>query len=96
MHSLMLAILCFVLILEAFMLATSIMKFHVPESQWLDPLATKTIPFAQLLTCGGIAVAIWLSHDGNNSGKSAVPLLLYSILSLVATEVSVSLLRPLN
>jgi hypothetical protein len=36
MHFSMLAILCFVLILEAFMLATSFIKFYNPDS-WLDP-----------------------------------------------------------
>ena len=91
----MLAILCFALILQAFMLATSILKVYIP-GLLLDRLAAKTIPFAQLLTCGGIAVAIWLSQDVNNSENLAVPSLIYVVLSLVATEVSVSLLRFLD
>jgi hypothetical protein len=87
----MLAILCFVLILEAFMLATSFIKFYNPDSR-LNPVAAKIVPAAQLLACVGIGVAIWLLQDVNNHQKLAVPFLLYVISSIVATEVSLCLL----
>jgi hypothetical protein len=89
----MLTILCFALILGVIMLATSIMRFYIP-ALILNPEAAKAIPVAQLLICVGTGVAIWLSQDTNNGQNLTVPSLLYIILSLVSTEVSVYLLRP--
>jgi hypothetical protein len=94
MHLSILAILCFVLILETSMLAISIMKFYIPALRW-DSMAAKTIPVAQLLLCVGTSVALWISQDVNNGQNLVAPSLLYIILSLVAAEVSVCLLRPL-